>query len=122
MYENLMVEPFLFHWSFVALNFGIWHRLVGLDKIEKGRDFLIPIVLIGGPIAFFLIAMGVLIRWFIIRTGARQTFIAPSGKKAYWLYQVKFPFKWLVPTVVWSGFWCGVYCMIWLYALTHTGV
>ena len=112
MYENLMVEPFLFHWGFVALNFGIWHRLVGLEKINKAGDFLLPIVMLGGPIAFFLIFFGVLIRWFVVKTGIQETRIAADGKKTYWLYQVQFPFEMYPGAVTWMGFWVGLSAML----------
>ena len=108
MYENLPVYGPLWHVAFVLLNFGIWQRLVRFDK----RDRLIPLVLLLGPMAFFLIVMGVFLRWFIIRTGIRQTFIAPSGKKTYWDYQVRFPFELFPGAVTWMGFWFGLLAVI----------
>ena len=115
MYENLQVVPWLWHCSFIALCFGLWHQFVGL-RMEDVSDFLIcGAFLLLGQIAFAMLVMGVFIRWFGIRTGMIKANTVVEGtastfywnKKLFWMYQARK--DWAGGVLAWVGFWFGIF-------------
>jgi hypothetical protein len=115
MYENLQVVGWLWHISFIALCFGLWHQFVGL-RLERVDDFLIyGAFLVLGMLAFPLLVVGVFIRWLGIKSGWIKANTVVEGtastfywnKKLFWMYQARK--DWAGGVLAWVGFWFGVF-------------